>query len=76
METEKTSCPRNGWHHVRSPTPAPAWPKGVHVYIDGKPAKVKVLHDTLYRPFRNAGKPFKEPLRIGAGAGPSGASTA
>ena len=30
-----------------------------------------MLLDTLYRPFRNAGKRFNEPLRIGAGAGPA-----
>ena len=47
-----------------------AWREGVHVYIDGKPAKMQVLLDTLYRPFRNAGKAFTEPFRIGAGGGP------
>ena len=43
--------------------------RGVSVYIDGHPAKLTVLIDTLYRPFRNAGKQFKEPFRIGAGYG-------
>jgi hypothetical protein len=43
--------------------------EGVRVYIDSKPAKVAVLLDTLYRPFRNAGRRFTEPLRVGAGAG-------
>ena len=33
--------------------------EGVQVYIDGKPAKKKVLLDTLYRPFRNAGRQFR-----------------
>ena len=50
--------------------------EGVHVYIDGQPAKAKVLLDNLYRPFRNAGRRFNEPFRIGAGAGPTGASAA
>jgi hypothetical protein len=39
------------------------------VYVDGKLAETKVLMDTLYRPFRNAGKQFKEPFRIGTGWG-------
>ena len=43
------------------------------VYIDGKPAKVKVLLDTLYRPFRNAGREFKDPFRVGGGAARNGA---
>jgi Protein of unknown function (DUF1553)/Protein of unknown function (DUF1549)/Concanavalin A-like lectin/glucanases superfamily/Planctomycete cytochrome C len=42
----------------------------VKLYIDGKPAKTKVLMDTLYRPYRNAGATFKVPIRIGAGWGP------
>ncbi len=33
-------------------------------------AKTQVLLDTLYRPFRNAGKRVQEPFRIGAGWGP------
>jgi hypothetical protein len=43
---------------------------GVHVYIDARPAEFKVEQDTLYRPFRNAGKAFSVPLRIGGGGGP------
>jgi hypothetical protein len=43
--------------------------QGVQIYIDGKPAKTQVLADNLYRPFRNAGKTFKEPFRIGGGTG-------
>ena len=43
---------------------------GVTFYIDGKPAPVKVLLDTLYRPFGNAGKAFERtiPDRREAGA--------
>jgi len=44
--------------------------EGVQVYLDGRPVKTRVLLDTLYRPFGNAGRRFAEPLRIGAGAGP------
>ena len=54
----------------RSPIPGRAWPKASRSMIDGKPAPVKVLLDTLYRPFGNAGKAFREPFRIGAGWGP------
>jgi hypothetical protein len=43
---------------------------GVHVYIDAKPAEFKVAEDTLYRPFRNAGKSFVVPFRLGGGGGP------
>ena len=39
------------------------------VYLDGKAAAVDVQLDTLYRPFRNAGRKFTEPLRAGAGWG-------
>jgi mono/diheme cytochrome c family protein len=42
---------------------------GLKIYIDGELAPVKVLLDTLYRPFRNAGRKFTEPLRIGGGGG-------
>jgi hypothetical protein len=44
--------------------------EGVRVYVDGKPVAMKVLLDTLYRPFRNAGRPFREHFRIGGGGGP------
>jgi hypothetical protein len=44
--------------------------EGVRVYVDGKPVAMKVLLDTLYRPFRNAGRPFRERFRIGGGGGP------
>ena len=47
--------------------------EGVQVYVDGKPAKTKVLLDTLYRPFRNAGRRFTEPLRSARAAVPTGA---
>ena len=43
--------------------------EGITVHIDGRRAPVKVLLDSLYRPFGNAGKPFHESFRIGAGWG-------
>ena len=42
---------------------------GIHVYLEGDPVKMRVLADNLYRPFRNAGKKFAEPFRIGQGWG-------
>ncbi len=44
--------------------------EGIHVYVDGERAAMKVLLDTLYRPFRNAGRKFTEPFRVGGGGGP------
>jgi hypothetical protein len=68
VETEETVSP-NQWHQVTVTYDGLIAASGVHVYVDGKPMKVKVLMDTLYRPFRNAGKAFKEPFRIGTGWG-------
>ena len=70
LETEETLSPKR-WYHIAVTYTGSRMAEGVRVYIDGKPAKVKVLLDTLYRPFRNAGRRFPEPLRIGAGAGPA-----
>jgi hypothetical protein len=60
-----------GWHHIAVTYTGSKMAEGVRVYVDGKAAKGKVLLDTLYRPFRNAGRRFPEPLRVGAGAGPA-----
>ncbi len=71
LETAQT-LDSGRWYHVAvsyDGTLAAGAP-GVQVYIDGQPAPVTVLLDTLYRPFRNAGKKFDQPLRIGAGWGP------
>lgn len=58
------------WYHVAMTYSGSRMAEGITVYIDGKPVKVKVLLDTLYRPFRNAGGEFKSPFRVGGGAGP------
>lgn len=57
------------WHHLAVTYNGLVSASGLQVYIDGKPAKLNTLMDTLYRPFSNAGKQFKEPFRIGAGQG-------
>ncbi len=68
LETE-TTLEAKRWYHIAVTYSGSRMAEGVHVYIDGKPAKVKVELDSLYRPFANAGFRFREPLRIGAGWG-------
>ena len=70
LETEET-LQAGRWHHVAVTYTGSRMAEGVRVYIDGRPATVKVLMDTLYRPFRNAGNEVRDPLRIGGGEGPS-----
>jgi hypothetical protein len=69
IESEETLSPKR-WYHIAVTYTGSKMAEGVQVFIDGRPAKGKVLLDTLYRPFRNAGRRFPEPLRVGAGAGP------
>ncbi len=69
IESEDVLAPHQ-WHHVAMSYTGSRMADGITLYIDGKPARTKVLLDTLYRPFRNAGSKFQEPLRVGAGWGP------
>src|SRR5262249_20674734 len=69
LETEETLSPKR-WYHIAVTYTGSRMAEGVHRYIDGKPAQAQVLLDTPYRPFRNAGRRFTEPLRVGGGAGP------
>jgi hypothetical protein len=69
IETEETLSPKR-WYHIAVTYTGSKMAEGARVYVNGKPTKVRVLLDTLYRPFRNAGRRFPEPLRVGAGAGP------
>ena len=68
VNSEETLEPRR-WHHVAMTYTGSRMAEGVRLYIDGKPAKFKIDSDTLYRPFRNAGAKFTEPVRIGGGWG-------
>jgi len=68
LETEQTIEPKQ-WHQITVTYSGSRMAEGVHVYVDGQLAKTRVLLDTLYRPFRNAGGVFKEPFRIGTGWG-------
>ncbi len=59
------------WTHVAATYDGSVMAEGVKLYVDGKPVEYKVEQETLYRPFRNAGAAFNEPLRVGAGGGDS-----
>jgi hypothetical protein len=69
LETEQVLEPKR-WHHVTVTYTGSSMAEGIRVYVNGQEARVRVLLDTLYRPFRNAGRPFVAPFRIGAGWGP------
>ncbi|MGA8597963.1 MAG: DUF1553 domain-containing protein [Bryobacteraceae bacterium] len=69
VESEETLT-ANRWYHLTATYDGSKLAEKVGLYIDGRRAKTKILMDTLYRPYRNARKPFNEPLRIGAGWGP------
>ena len=58
------------WYHLAATYDGSKIAERVHLYIDGRVVKTKVLMDTLYRPYRNAGGVFKVPIRIGTGWGP------
>jgi len=68
LESLKTLAPGR-LHHVTVTYTGSRMAAGVQLYLDGELAETKTLLDTLYRPFRNAGGVFKEPLRLGGGAG-------
>jgi hypothetical protein len=68
VETARVLEPKT-WHHIAVTYSGSRMADGVHVYVDGHLEKTTILLDTLYRPFRNAGKVFDEPFRIGAGWG-------
>ncbi len=68
LETERTFEPQK-WHQITMTYSGSRMAEGIHLYVNGEAQKVKVLLDTLYRPFRNAGGSFRQPFRIGAGWG-------
>ena len=69
VETEKSITP-NQWHNIVVTYTGSRMAEGLRVYVDRKLEPVKVLLDTLYRPFNNANKELADPLRIGTGWGP------
>jgi hypothetical protein len=66
LETEDRLPPRQ-WHHLLMTYDGSRVAAGVKVYVDGRPARLKVLLDDLNQSFES-----KEPFRIGAGGGPEG----
>ncbi len=64
IETEAT-VELNRWSHVMLTYDGSRLARGIQIYLDGKPLKVKVQLDDLNQSFQ-----AKEPLRIGAGLGP------
>jgi hypothetical protein len=69
VESEETLA-AGRWYHLAVTYDGSKVGDHVRLYIDGNPVKTKVLMDTLYRPYRNAGGQFNVPIRIGAGWGP------
>ena len=69
VESEETLA-AGRWYHLAVTYDGSKVGDHVHLYIDGSPAKTKLLMNTLYRPYRNAGNEFNVPIRIGAGWGP------
>ena len=64
VETED-SLPLNQLHHVLVTYDGSRVAEGVHMYVDGKPQKLRILLDELNQDFAS-----KDPLRIGGGGGP------
>ena len=59
------AVPLNQLHHVLATYDGSRLADGVRIYVDGKPARLKVLLDELNQDFAS-----KDPLRIGGGGGP------
>jgi hypothetical protein len=57
------------WYQVTVAYTGSRRAEGVHVYLDGRPLKMRVEADNVCRPYNNNDR-FHAPLRIGAGWGP------
>ena len=57
----------SGRHHVAATYDGSRQVEGIHIYVDGKPQKLKVLFNGIGSP----GRELTEPIRIGAGGGPA-----
>jgi hypothetical protein len=64
IETAESLAP-DQWHHVMATYDGSRVARGVSIYVDGKPAKLKVLLDELNQQFKST-----EPFRIASGGGP------
>jgi hypothetical protein len=65
VETERRLTPGR-WYHVMMTYDGSREARGIIVYVDGQPEKLKVNLDDLNQTFKT-----REPLRIGSGGGPS-----
>ncbi len=63
VETVET-VPTDGWRHVAFSYDGTRLASGIRIYIDGKPAKIKVNLDDLNQSFVT-----EQPFRVGAGGG-------
>ncbi len=70
MDTAKVIEPGR-WTHVAVTYDGSVTAAGIRLYVDGRSVEYKIEQETLYRPFRNAGAQYGEPLRIGGGGGPA-----
>lgn len=71
MTSEAPVLAAGEWQHVAIRYTGSRMAEGVSLFVNGQPVKMKVEIDNLYRPFNNGGREFPEPLRIGAGGGPT-----
>jgi hypothetical protein len=69
LKVETEAPVGEGWHHVAVSYAGSKMAEDAHIYVDGKPAKTKIVSDTLYRPFKNAGAKYSAVLTVGGGAG-------
>lgn len=65
VETEAALAPGD-WQHVAVTYDGSRLASGVRIFVNGRPQKLRVLLDQLNQTFQT-----KQPLRIGAGGGPS-----
>ncbi len=68
--TSSDSLSAGARHHLAVAYDGSVTSAGVRVYADGRPLRMNVEMETLYRPFRNAGRKYTETFRVGAGGGP------
>ncbi|MBM3796673.1 MAG: DUF1553 domain-containing protein [Acidobacteria bacterium] len=69
VDSREAALTPGRWQHVAVTYDGTVSAAGIHLYVDGRELPFKVDQETLYRPLRNAGGKFNEPLRIGGGGG-------
>jgi hypothetical protein len=69
LKVETEGVLGEGWHHVAVAYGGTRMAEDARIYVDGVLQKTKIVSDTLYRPFKNAGGKFVAGLTVGGGAG-------